>query len=280
MAKEYIQAELFNDDMFNNDSTEQSTGLYNGKAIANDEKPLSAPQKGHAKTAEKLPKKRPYNLVADEMRLRSQTKRIRVEFPDGAVFCDKSTTQTLIKSLQHIGLERVASAKLEVSHVPLVAQSIAKSYEKWIKPIGNGWFVMLQSDSDQKYRQLLSLNEKLQLGMKLEMNADLTPLTDDKYKEKIKRGKKKHIAITLPDGTAIKENAYVKIICQIGSDKIARTNLKAGSKRLITSTQQYSNQVNVGNNCWLTVPTLCKDQYKILKIVSSITRTPFKIEIV
>lgn len=280
MAKEYIQAELFGSDMFNHDSTEQSTSTYNEKTIVNNENPLSTRQEVRTKSTEKTPKKRPHYLVADKMRLRRHTKYIRVEFPDGTVFCDQSATQTLIKSLQHIGLERVASAKLEVSHVPLVVQAIAKSYEKWIKAIGNGWYLMLQSDTDQKYRQLLSLNEKLQLGMKLEMKADLTPLTNDKYKEKIKRTKKMHIAITLPDGTAIIENAYVKMICKIGLDKIARTNLKVGTKRLITSTQQYSNQINVDKGHWLTVPTLCKDQYKILKIVSSMTHTPFKIEIV
>ena len=42
---------------------------------------------------------------------RGSRKKLRVTFPDGTVYCDKSSTQTMIKAIEHIGAERVQLQK-------------------------------------------------------------------------------------------------------------------------------------------------------------------------
>ena len=43
--------------------------------------------------------------------------------------------------------------------------------------------------------------------------------------------------------------------------------------------KKYGNQVQIAESRWLTAPASVKDKYKILRILSSMTRTPFEVKI-
>ena len=52
-------------------------------------------------------------------------------------------------------------------HLPLISQEIYPRFKEWMKPIGEGWYVNTQSDSDQKYMQLVSIKQQLGLDWKI-----------------------------------------------------------------------------------------------------------------
>lgn len=93
---------------------------------------------------------------------------------------------------------------------------------------------------------------------------------------KIPKGR---LVVTFPDDYAIIDNAYVKTIKRIGTERIEKTNLRFAGRKLITATKQYPSQTQLPDGKWLTIPNTTKDKYKMLKIISSMTHTPFDVEI-
>lgn len=97
------------------------------------------------------------------------------------------------------------------------------------------------------------------------------------------RGRRKvpkgRLIVTFPGDYTIVDNAYVKTIRRIGTEKIENTNLRFSGRKLITATKQYPSQTCLPEGKWLTIPNTTKDKYKMLKIISSMTHIPFEVEI-
>lgn len=70
-----------------------------------------------------------------------------------------------------------------------------------------------------------------------------------------------------------------QVVSHIGVEKVAKTNLMFGGNQVMTTTKKYGNQVQIAESRWLTAPASVKDKYKILRILSSMTRTPFEVKI-
>jgi hypothetical protein len=85
---------------------------------------------------------------------------------------------TFVEALQTIGADKFHEVKLESYHLPLISQEINPRFKYWMKPIGEGWYVNTQSDSDQKYMQLVSIKQQLGLDWKIEVGSDFTPNDD------------------------------------------------------------------------------------------------------
>ncbi len=220
--------------------------------------------------------------MEDTQRLRGKKKLIRVTFPDGTVLCDSAPTQTFLQTISRIGPERVKSLGLEVCHIPLVSQTLNDKYKEWIKPIGDGWYVMAQSDTEQKFRQLHSINSQLLLNLILEIGPDLPIVTHTK-----KRGSRKvksQLMITLPDGRVFagesQTETFVAFIDYVGIDNVCRKHISVANKHLVTATRLYNGQVQVRNGKWLTIPNTTKDKYKILKIIGSVFHMKIDVVIV
>lgn len=227
------------------------------------------------------------NAIQDNQRtiprMREQKKLLRVTFPDGTVFCDKSPSQTLLQTIKHIGSEKVASLGMEGCHIPLVSQTINEHYREWIKPIGDGWFAMLQSDTDQKFRQIISINNQLQLNLIVEMDASIIAKSNIRNKRDAKKAKSQ-LMVTFADGHIVAgintTETFVNFVEYIGADKVSRINLSMGGKSIVTPVQRYNGQVQISNGKWLTVPNTTKDKYKIIKVISSMAHTSCDITII
>ena len=93
----------------------------------------------------------------EQVRQRRLRRLLRVTFPDGKVLCYKSATMTFVEALQMISTDKLSEVKLESYHLPLISQEVYPRFKEWMKPIKDGWYVNVQSDSDQKYMQLVSI---------------------------------------------------------------------------------------------------------------------------
>ncbi len=219
-----------------------------------------------------------------DMRQRAKRRRIRVTFGDGTVCCDVSATVTMIQAIEKIGVERVASLGMENCHIPLISKNFVEKYAEWTKEMSDGWYLMAQSDSDQKYRQLKHIITSLSVDATIELGDYEAITTKENVRKGDTRKHKSKIIVTLPNGMVIcgdnPLHTFRQVINHITIEKVEKTNLKIGGNPITTPIKRYNNQVQLSANKWLTVPSTVKNKCKILRIISALTCTPFEVKIV
>lgn len=218
----------------------------------------------------------------ENLRQRATRKLLRVTMPDGKVICYKSATMTLIDALVAIGEENFSKITTENCHLPLLSKEIYPRYKDYMKPVCNGWYVNAQSDTQQKYMQLISIRTQLGLQMEVEVGTDFET-SDEKVIQKQKK-KDDKLLVKFPSGEyAAGENpidTLIDAIWHIGPEIIQRKELMFKNKNIITPIKKYNGQVQVGENMWLTVPNSTKDKYKMLRIIDAMLRLRLEITII
>lgn len=203
------------------------------------------------------------------LRRRARGKLIRVTFPSGKVICYKNVTNTFIGVLCEIGSDRFSEVKLELSHLPLLSREVYPKYKDWMKPVCDGWYLNAQSDTDQKYIQICSINQSLDLGLTVKIGEDFEP-QDDPFKKSKSKSKDK-LLVQLPDGEFIAGQStletFTQTIWELGIDAVMRKGIEWGGNPLITTAQESKTQVQVDENRWLTVPNTTRDKVKMLKVI-------------
>ena len=210
---------------------------------------------------------------------RARRKLLRVTFPNGKVLCYKSTTDTMIATMQEFGDDVIANIKLQSCHLPLLSKEIYPKYKEWMKPVCNGWYLNTQSNSDTKFLQLNAINEQLSLGLKIELGEDFVA-QDNPNKEKRTRTKGE-ILVKLPDGQCFANNSitntFLELIREIGIDKIKQKELTWCGKPLITTSKMFNGQVQIDNERWIIVPNTTKDKVKLLRVIGAMLRINMEI---
>ena len=210
---------------------------------------------------------------------RARRKLLRVTFPNGKVLCYKSTTDTMIATMQELGDDVIANIKLQSCHLPLLSKEIYPRYKEWMKPVCNGWYLNTQSNSDTKFLQLNAINEQLSLGLKIELGEDFVA-QDNPNKEKRTRTKGE-ILVKLPDGQCFANNSitntFLEVIRGIGIDKIKQKELTWCGKPLITTSKMFNGQVRIDNERWIIVPNTTKDKVKLLRVIGAMLRINMEI---
>ena len=210
---------------------------------------------------------------------RARRKLLRVTFPNGKVLCYKSTTDTMIATMQELGDGVIANIKLLSCHLPLLSKEIYPKYKEWMKPVCNGWYLNTQSNSDTKFLQLNAINEQLSLGLKIELGEDFIA-QDNPNKEKRNRTKGE-ILVKLPDGQCFANNSitntFLEVIRGIGIDKIKQKELTWCGKPLITTSKMFNGQVQIDNERWIIVPNTTKDKVKLLRVIGAMLRINIEI---
>lgn len=210
---------------------------------------------------------------------RARRKLLRITFPNGKVLCYKSTTDTMIATMQELGDDVIANIKLQSCHLPLLSKEIYPKYKEWMKPVCNGWYLNTQSNSETKFLQLNAINEQLSLGLKIELGEDFVA-QDNPNKEKRNRTKGE-ILVKLPDGQCFANNSitntFLEVIREIGIDKIKQKELTWCGKPLITTSKMFNGQVQIDNERWIVVPNTTKDKVKLLRVIGAMLRINIEI---
>lgn len=219
----------------------------------------------------------------EKLRERNGRSKLRITFTDGITYCDTSATRTMMQAIEHIGIDLVESLDMEVCHIPLISSQIVTKYQEWQKPIGNGYYLMTQSDTEQKYRQMMSIRSQLHLNFEIEMGTEFKASSKIGVNS-LKKTKKTHIRVTFEDGSVIgsgeHDNTFVQALEHIGIDKVARAHVMVSDKQLITPVKQYNNQQQISTGQWITIPNSTKDKYKHLRVIAAMTHVKLTVEIV
>ena len=210
---------------------------------------------------------------------RARRKLLRVTFPNGKVLCYKSTTDTMIATMQELGDDVIANIKLQSCHLPLLSKEIYPRYKEWMKPVCNGWYLNTQSNSDTKFLQLNAINEQLSLGLKIELGEDF--IAQDNPNKEQRTRTKGEILVKLPDGQCFANNSitntFLELIREIGIDKIKQKELTWCGKPLITTSKMFNGQVRIDNERWIIVPNTTKDKVKLLRVIGAMLRINMEI---
>ena len=200
--------------------------------------------------------------MEEKLRKRATKKLLRVTMPDGTVICHKSATMTLIDALIAIGSENFPNISTENCHLPLLSKEIYPRFKDYMKPVCDGWYVNTQSDTGQKYMQLISIKSQLGIAMEIEVGSDFIT-SEAKVVQKAKKTGDK-LLVKFPNGEyAAGENpidTLIDVIWQIGPENVRRRELMFKGKPIITLSKLYNGQVQVGKNFWLTVPGQTKEK--------------------
>lgn len=220
--------------------------------------------------------------MEENARKRSAKKLLRVTMPDGTVICHKSATMTLIDALIAIGSDNFPKITTENCHLPLLSKEIYPRFKDYMKPVCDGWYVNAQSDTGQKYMQLISIKTQLGIAMEVEMGSDFIT-SDAKVVQKSKKAGDK-LLVKFPNGEYAAGmnpiDTLIDAIWQIGPENIRRKELMFKGKSIITMSKQYNGQVQVGQNYWLTVPNTTKEKYKMLRIIDVMMKLGLKITLI
>ena len=210
---------------------------------------------------------------------RAKKKLLRVTFPNGKVLCYKNTTETMIATMQELGVDIMSKVKLELCHLPLLSKEIHPKYKEWMKPVCDGWYLNTQSNSDSKFLQLNAINEQLSLGLTVELGDDFET-QDNPNKERRTKTKDK-LLVKFPDGQYFANNSatdtFLEVIWEIGVDKIKQKELTWCGKPLITASKMFNGQVQIDNERWIIVPNTTKDKVKLLRVIGAMLRINIEI---
>lgn len=221
--------------------------------------------------------------VDEAVRQRSQRKLLRVTFPDSKVICYNRATTTFTMVLRRIGPEKVATVGLEANRYPLVLKDVPESLKDSCEPLDDGWFANLRgSDTNIKYRQLLVINEKLDLGLKIEIGSDFETTKSVQFGKS--RAISDNLLVKFPDGTFVGGekaiDTYRGTIKKIGIDLIQRKGLEFAGKQIISLSKLYNGQEQVGPHQWLTIPGTTKDKARLLKSIALMLHLNLEITII
>lgn len=149
----------------------------------------------------------------NEVRLPIKTlKKFRVVFPDGTAFCETQGRVTLMKTLRKIGLKRICKEATEIQHAgyqlvsTIPCRDEKGKFQNHKQDQVDGYYMYKNTDSPDKISDILKLNRKFNIGLKVYSyeGVDLTDVVD--FKENRESDKKKDL-IEEPrsDNAAIKE---------------------------------------------------------------------------
>lgn len=215
-------------------------------------------------------------------RSRAKKKLLRVTFPNGKVICYNNATSTMIAVLNEIGEDLFSSIKLEMCHLPLLSKEIYPKYQKDMKPICDGWYLNAQSNSDTKFLQLMSINDQLALGLKIELGSDFETV-EDPGKEKRTRSIDR-LLVKMPDGEYIANNSaletFLEVVWKLGIGDIRKKELSWCGNPLITSKKMVYNQIQIDSDRWIIVPNSTKEKVKLLRVIGAMLHIKMDINII
>ena len=99
---------------------------------------------------------------------RRPAKQLRVSFPDGTVICESNATDTFVRSIQYIGLERVANLRtIRVNKHPIVSV-IRSELSRGFREL-DGYFVETHISTKDKARYLQRIVDALRIDVTVDV---------------------------------------------------------------------------------------------------------------
>ena len=93
---------------------------------------------------------------------------IKITFKDGTVIQGKNTTEAFYKFISYVGAERVQALGILRNKIPLVSSTIDSIYGKRQKHLGEGLYLMTNTDTRTKIRDIKYIADSFNLDIKID----------------------------------------------------------------------------------------------------------------
>ena len=99
---------------------------------------------------------------------------VRVTYPDGRVTCHRTVTDTLTEVVKYAGAQRVRELKIIMMGENIISNRLFDNLKHRAsqKDVGDGLYVNAYSGVNTKYEQMMTINLRLHLGLRLERVID------------------------------------------------------------------------------------------------------------
>ena len=217
-----------------------------------------------------------------------------IKIPSKGWIFHSTSKSTYLEVLKWIGGEKLSTVGLEISHLPVFTKSPYPKFSRYMKPIGDGWYVNMIGCTSNKFIQLKTINDKLNLGMTIKVVPEDTFTHSAEAVEAIKAidvacdlgaKRKRSIGETLIvkyNGKTFNfryrtgQNEFVNVIEAVGAKRISKLNLKCGSTDLLSSVRIKENMLAC-ENYWLAIPNGTKNKQKILLTIKALLKLDMEI---
>lgn len=231
-------------------------------------KKSSAPDNGEQKSSSKF-----------------RTKTLRVIRPNGSVVQHKFVADTYEEIIKESYPDLIMELGITHAGVNIVSKEYDERYSGSQRPIGGGFLLMTNSSTEQKYEDLVFINEQLELGYTIELlSLDGTPL---KLKEREPRPGHSTIKVTFPNGKEINHNRVFKTLVEVveyaGPENVEKLNIIVCYKNLILRQPHDTYPVAckpVGDGWYVNTYTNTETKCSQIQLISDALGLGLKTEII
>lgn len=95
--------------------------------------------------------------------------RLKITFADGTVIQERNAAETFVAFVRKVGVERVRSLGLKQCKISLVSNTIDKKYGDKQKPLGNGWYLMTNTSTQSKLKDIEAIAKAFDIKVKVDV---------------------------------------------------------------------------------------------------------------
>ena len=95
--------------------------------------------------------------------------RLKIIFADGTVIQERNAAETFVAFVRKVGVERVRSLGLKQCKIPLVSNTIDKKYGDKQKPLGNEWYLMTNTSTQSKLKDIEAIAKAFDIKVKVDV---------------------------------------------------------------------------------------------------------------
>lgn len=230
-------------------------------------KKSSAPSSGEQKSSSKF-----------------RTKTLRVIRPNGSVVQHKFVVDTYEEIIKESYPDLIMELGIMHAGVNIISKEYDERYSSSQRSIGGGYLLMTNSSTEQKYEDLVYINEQLELGYTIELlSLDGTPLT----LEREPRPGHSTIKVTFPNGKVINHNRVFKTLVEVveyaGPERVEKLNIIVCYKNLILRQPHDTYPVAcklVGDGWYVNTYTNTETKCSQIQLISDALGLGLKVEVV
>lgn len=197
---------------------------------------------------------------------------IKVTLPDGKEICYRSPINTIIEVLRWIGPERFEDIPIKINGRPLVSRNTYSDMRNYTVEILPGWHFIRQADTRQRYLQLISINDSLNLELKIEIGDYKSQRNPCSGSESTRP--KSLLRVTMPDGEIIDYDSFRDVFGTV-VDKLGPRTISAkanfdwsDNQPLLTVTNTNGDRVKIGEYLYMKYPQTVKAAVKMLGLIA------------
>ena len=109
------------------------------------------------------------NVVQKSEIRKSPRTNLRIICPDGHIIQKATAADAFIEFVLYVGIEKVRRLGLVQCKIPLVSNTIDSKYGSKQKLLGKGWYLMTNTSTLNKKKDIEAISEAYNLGVKVEI---------------------------------------------------------------------------------------------------------------